>query len=76
MKHWRHLDAESLARQGLATNPTITVYEMLDGQEFNRRPANPWLGVRLSFDKLGEAAGRASESLSALGESLGRINET
>lgn len=63
-------EIEAIASRGLATNPTITVYEMVDGVEFNRRPANPWLSLQKSFDRLGESAQRLDDSLAKFGEAL------
>lgn len=58
------------ARDELMINPTITVYEILDDGYELRRPANPFAGVRASFDRLSHSARSMSVSLSRLGDEI------
>jgi hypothetical protein len=51
------------AREELATNDTITVYDFEFGEEFNRRPANPFLGIRRSFERLSASATKMTERM-------------
>lgn len=58
------------ARAELRTNPTITVYEMLDGEEWNRHAANPWIGITSSFKRLGETAKSVNKALDDFKQAL------
>ena len=59
------------ARWELERNPTITVYEMVDGQEV-RRPTDPWLQFRRSVRQIGQAFVRVEVSARSFSESLQR----
>lgn len=59
------------ARWELERNPTITVYEMVDGREV-RRPTDPWLRFRRSVRQIGQAFVRVEVSARSFSESLQR----
>jgi hypothetical protein len=62
-RDWSITDLTLLAHAELATNASITVYTMKDGQEFNRRPANPFLAIEQSFGRFAKAANQAGTAL-------------
>lgn len=58
------------ARDELAINPTITCYEILDDGYELRYPANPFAGVKASFDRLSHSARSMAVSLSRMGDEI------
>ena len=59
------------ARWELERNPTITVYEMVDGREV-RRPTDPWLRFRRSVRQIGQAFIAVEVHARSFSESLQR----
>lgn len=48
----------------------ITVYDFVDGQEVNRRPAFPMSGIRQSFREIAYLAARMKPKFDALAENI------
>lgn len=59
-------DLRAIARDELRTNPTIEVYDFDAGEEWRRRPANPWISMNDSFTRLGRSFARAGVAFEAL----------
>ena len=57
---------EALVQKALAelqARPSITVYDFQDGQEFNRRSANPFGELRRSMESVAEQLTKMGEAL-------------
>lgn len=71
---------EALAQKAaltLATDSRITVYDFMDGQEFNRRDANPFAGLRRSMEIIADGITKMGENVNAMFASLSEaINKT
>lgn len=66
MKRRTHAELLERVRAELRTNPTIEVYEFAYGEEWLRRPANPWLAASNAFARFNVAAEGAREAIAAM----------